>query len=291
MSRTHGVSRSVCRIAYQGEPGAWSEVAALRAQGQPRACHDFAATFAALRSGECAFAALPIENSLGGSLYENYDLLGREPVRIVADTYLPIDDRVLGLPGATVAAARRVYSHPLALEECADFFRQHPHLKAAAAYDTAGAAAFVAAAGDPTRLAVASPRAGELHSLVDLGAAVPPGRASITRFLYLSRAEPAAGREPEAAPAWAHGPGPHKTSLVLRLPGRRGALGEVLAACAGQELSVTKIELRPTRQQPFEYQFFLDFEADPAEPRVHAAVAALSASVEEARTLGSYPTI
>ncbi|MBI5837779.1 MAG: ACT domain-containing protein [Candidatus Eisenbacteria bacterium] len=272
------------RIAYQGEPGAWSEVAALRSGGEPWPCPDFAAAFATLTGDECAFAVLPIENSLGGSLHENYDLLAREPVRIVAEGYLPIEHRVLGLPGATLAGARTVHSHPQALAQCSSFFRRHPHLMPVAAYDTAGAAAEVAALGDRDRLAVGSARAGELHGLVELARPVPPDEINITRFLYLAR-------EGRPEPRWAHGEGPRKTSLVFGLQHRPGTLGGVLAAFADRGINLTKIESRPTRRQPFEYLFYVDFEGDESEPEAHAAMRSLRASAVNLKVLGCYRAI
>ena len=269
------------RIAYQGEPGAYSEIAALRAGGGPMPCADFWAAFAALVQRACDAAVLPIENSLGGSLHENYDLLAREPVRIVAETFVPIEHRLLGLPGASIAEARTVHSHPQALAQCGTFLRNHPHLKPVAAYDTAGAAREVAEARDPARLAVASRRAGERHGLEDLGAPVPAAEINVTRFLFLSREE-----EPD--PEWAARARGCKTSLVFGLPHHPGTLGRALSSFADRGLNLTKIESRPTRAQPFEYLFYVDFEGDCSDPRAAMALDFLRRTAVGLKILGCY---
>jgi prephenate dehydratase len=187
------------------------------------------------------------------------------------------------VPGATVERASSVYSHPQALAQCGGFFRAHPHLVAVAAYDTAGAAAYVAASGDPARLAVASARAAELHHLVEVARPVPAGDTNITRFLYLAR-------EGAALPEWAAGAAParRKTSLVFGLQNRPGTLGHALAAFADRDLNLTKIESRPTREQPFEYLFYLDFEGDVEQPRAREALEALRAATVDLKVLGCY---
>lgn len=137
-----------CLIAYQGEPGAYSEIAALRI-GQPKPCESFEEVFAAVEKHEADYAVIPIENSLGGSIHQNYDLLLQHPVVIVAETFVKVEHCLLGLQGSSVQHAEKVLSHPQALAQCRNFFSSHKHLKAEVAYDTAGSAKIIAAEKNP----------------------------------------------------------------------------------------------------------------------------------------------
>jgi prephenate dehydratase len=272
------------KIAYPGEPGAYSEMAARLTGEEALPCPDFAAVFEALDSGTAAHATIPIENSLGGSLHENYDLLAEARVRILAESYQPIAHRLLGLPGATLEAATTVHSHPQALAQCYAFFRKHPHLRQVPAGDTAGAAREVAELRDPSRLAVASARAGELYGLIELERPIPAESMNMTRFLYL-------GGQGAQLPPWAARARGRKTSLVFGLHHKPGTLGRALAAFADRELNLTKIESRPTREKPFEYLFYVDFQGDPVDPSAQEALRGLDREVIDLRVLGTYGTL
>ena len=267
------------RVAYQGEPGAYSEIAAERA-GEPAARRSFESVFEAVVEGSAELGALPLENSLGGSVHRNYDLLLRYPVSIVGETVVAIDHCVLGVERATVAAARRVLSHPQALAQCEVWFARHPHLEPVAAYDTAGAARQVAAEGDPEALAVASRRAAEVYGLAVLETGVASLPHNQTRFAYVAARERPAPPLPTSAP--------YKVSIAFTVPHARGALFRALAAFALRDVNLSKIESRPWPERPFEYLFYLDFE-EPDPPDVgERALAQLREFAGEVRWLGRY---
>lgn len=270
------------RVAYQGEPGAYSEIAAERV-GEPVARRTFEAVFEAVTEGGADLGALPLENSLGGSVHRNYDLLLRYPVSIAAETVVAIDHCVLGVAGATVESARRILSHPQALAQCEDWLARHPHLEPVAAYDTAGAARQVAAERDPTTLAVASRRAAEVYGLAALATGVASLPHNQTRFAYVA----ARDRAPPPLPVTP----PHKVSIAFTVPHARGALFRALAAFALRDINLAKIESRPWPERPFEYLFYLDFEdTDPPEVG-ERAVAQLREFAGEVRWLGRYGRI
>src|SRR5437899_670008 len=135
---------------FQGEPGAYSEIAASRI-GTPLGFRTFHDVFRAIIDGEVQCGALPVENSLGGSIHENYDLLLKYSVEIIAETFVRIEHCLLGLPGATIETARAVLSHPQALMQCDKFLHEHPELEAIAAYDTAGSAKLIRESGAKDR--------------------------------------------------------------------------------------------------------------------------------------------
>lgn len=267
------------RVAYQGEPGAYSEIAAERV-GAPLARRSFEAVFEAVAAGDAELGALPLENSLGGSVHRNYDLLLRYPVAIVGETVVGIEHCVLGVRGADVASAHRVLSHPQALAQCEAWLARHAYLEAVAAYDTAGAARDVAAAGDPAALAIASERAAQVYGLAVLDRAVASQPENRTRFAYVASKERVAPAIPAAAP--------YKVSIAFTVAHTRGALFRALAAFALRDINLTKIESRPWPERPFEYLFYLDFEEpDPADAG-ERALASLSEWAGAVRWLGRY---
>src|SRR6478736_806248 len=175
------------KIAYQGEPGAFSEAAARRvAHDAPLVlCRSFEEAFDAVASGKATHGCLPFENSIGGSIHRNYDLLLAHDLPIVAEVDLPVVHHLLALPDATLDGLRRVYSHPQALAQCARFLRTLSKVESIATYDTAGSAKMVADAGATDAAAIASARAGEVFGLTSLAASVQDFDDNITRFLVI----------------------------------------------------------------------------------------------------------
>src|SRR5881628_2336429 len=172
------------RIAYQGELGAFSEAAARRVHPDADlvACKSFEDVFAAVNAGPAGYGVLPIENSIGGSIHRNYDLLVEQQLPIVAEVELPVVHHLLALPGATLEGLRRVYSHPQGLAQCERFLRTLSNVEIVATYDTAGSAKMVADAGMTDAGAIASQRAGDVFGLVSLAASVQDFDDNITRF-------------------------------------------------------------------------------------------------------------
>lgn len=178
-------------IAYQGEPGAFSE-AAIAAWGRATAvlpCASFGDVVAAVESGRADGGLLPVANSIAGAVVESVRAIEGSALAVVGETSLPIHLELLAVEGASLETVRTVESHPVALRQCAGFLRAHPRLEAVESHDTAGAAREVAASGDPRRAAVASARAGALYGLVTLASAIEDQSGNVTRFAIVARAD------------------------------------------------------------------------------------------------------
>lgn len=273
-------------IAYQGEPGAYSEIAALRL-GEPKPCETFDEVFAAVENREADYAVIPIENSLGGSIHHNYDLLLEHPVVIVAETFVKVEHCLLGLPGSSADRAEKVLSHPQALAQCRNFFSAHKNLKAEVAYDTAGSAKIIAAGADRTKLAIASKRAGELYGLEILQENLADEEWNITRFFCIAHADSAISPRMKKLPDTAQ----QRTSIVFTLPNVQGSLFKALATLALRDIDLTKIESRPFRKKAFEYLFYIDFIGDSRAENVRNALRHLGEFATMVKVLGSYGVI
>ncbi|CAA0841275.1 Arogenate dehydratase/prephenate dehydratase 6-chloroplastic [Striga hermonthica] len=289
----HGSS---LRVAYQGVPGAYSEAAAGRAYPGCEAipCDQFEVAFQAVELWIADRAVLPVENSLGGSIHRNYDLLLRHRLHIVGEVQLPVHHCLLALPGVRREYLTRVISHPQALAQC-----EHTLTKMGLAVvreavdDTAGAAEYIAANGLRDTAAIASARAAELYGMQVLADGIQDDSGNVTRFVMLAR-EPVVPRTDR----------PFKTSIVFAHEGQgTSVLFKVLSAFAFRNISLTKIESRPHRHRPirlvddanvgtakhFEYMFYVDFEASLAEARAQNALAEVQEFTSFLRVLGSYP--
>src|SRR5213076_3027891 len=183
------VREEILKIAYQGEPGAFSEAAARLVSGDASLipCKSFEEVFASVEAGPATYGVLPIENSIGGSIHRNYDLLLEHELPIVAEVELPVVHHLLALPGATLAGLRRVYSHPQGLAQCERFLRTLTNVETIATYDTAGSAKMVADAGLKDAGAIASAKAGEVFGLTSLASSVQDFDDNTTRFLVVGR--------------------------------------------------------------------------------------------------------
>jgi prephenate dehydratase len=273
-------------IAYQGEPGAYSEIAALRI-GEPKPFESFEEVFAAVERREVDYAVIPIENSLGGSIHQNYDLLLQHPVNIVAETFVKVEHCLLGIHGSTIEGARRVLSHPQALAQCRNFFATHKELKAEVAYDTAGSAKIIAADNDSTKLAIASKRAGELYGLEILEENLADEEWNITRFFCISHTENPRQQLFETELESSQ----YKTSIAFTLPNEQGSLFKAMATFALRDIDLTKIESRPFRKKAFEYLFYVDFIGHQEDPNIHNALCHLREFATMLRVLGSYGVV
>lgn len=273
------------RVAFQGEAGAYSELAAQRV-GISKPCRSFTEVFEAVMNRTVEFGAIPLENSLGGTIHENYDLLLKYPVRIVAETYVRIEHCLLGLPGATLETAKQVLSHPQALAQCDLFLDSHPHLEALATYDTAGSAKMIREGGHLERLAIASEQAALKYGLEIVARGIASHTTNITRFAIIQLDE---GKdEPEITPSDQE---PRKTTIVFRVPHTTGSLYHALSPFAQQGINLTKIESRPYREQAFEYVFYVDF-LEPESSTIHQeTLVTLREMVPFLKVLGSYPCI
>jgi prephenate dehydratase len=266
------------RVAIQGERGAFSHQAALGVLGAaievvPESTFD--GLFASVGEGRADRALVPIENSLHGSIHENYDRLLQSPLHIVGETQLRIRQCLIARPGASVDTVRRVASHAVALAQCRRFFAEHPWAEAVTAYDTAGAVRDLMREGEATDAAIASALAARLYGAEVLLEGIEDDPQNYTRFLVLAQ-EP--GPRERAS----------KTSIVFVLENRPGSLHEALGAFATRGVDLCKLESRPLRGHPWEYSFYLDALGDPRGP-AGEAIEELRGCSREFRILGQYP--
>jgi prephenate dehydratase len=284
MKRT---SRQRERIAFQGERGAFSEVAIRQLLGEaPEVVplQRFEEVFRSLKEGKVAGAVVPIENTLAGSVHENYDHLQHFELPIVAETSVRIVHNLIAAPGVSFRKIRRVYSHPVALNQCLRFFATHSGIERVTFYDTAGSVKMIMEEGLADAAAIASSVAADLYGARILRRSIEDDRQNFTRF-FLLRTAPYVRRQRAAAGSarqW-------KTSLVFTTRNIPGALFRSLSAFALRDLNLTKIESRPLRGKPWEYLFYLDFLGRVDDPNVKNALHHLRELADLLQILGSYP--
>lgn len=273
--------RKTIRVAFQGEVGAFSEAAAIQLLGDqittiPRAT--FEAAFRAIPEGAADAFLAPVENSLAGSVVRVFDLLLESRLAIVAETILAIEMQLIALPGTSLENIRSVSSHPMALAQCERFFAAHPQWKRVPAEDTAGSVRELFSRGDKSCAAIAGRRAAEHYHGVILAERIQDNPENFTRFVLLvPEKEAAAWLSPEA----------RKTSLAMRLAHRPGSLLGALEPFAKHGVNLLKIESRPIHGRPWEYQFFIDVEAEDA-AKLDRALAEVRKATSELRVLGRY---
>jgi prephenate dehydratase len=265
-------------VAIQGEEGSFSHQAALEVLGEeialvPQASFD--AVFDTVTAGAASRGVVPIENSLTGSIHENYDRLSERGLHIVGETQLRVRHCLIGLPGVGMDEIGRAASHPVALAQCRRFFAQHPGIEAVAAYDTAGSVIEMLRAGKRSHAAVASRLAATMHGGAVLAEGIEDDPQNFTRFLLVAQAP---------------GPAEHatKTSIVFMLDNVPGALFRALEVFARRSVDLSKIESRPLRGRPWEYAFYLDVMGDPRDS-AGEAITELRRNSASLRVLGSYP--
>jgi arogenate/prephenate dehydratase len=271
-------------IAYQGEPGAFSEAAAQQviAEAATLPCHAFEDVFEAVESGRAAYGVLPIENSIGGSIHRNFDLLLEHQLPIVGQVEIPVVHHLLALPGVKLENIQRVYSHPQALAQCDRFLHTLKGVEIVATYDTAGSAKLIADDGLRDAAAVASARAAEVFGLTALRSGIQDYEHNTTRFLVIARAD--APPPPGPQPA-------DKTSVVFTLPNEAGALFKALSVFALRGISLTKLESRPYTARKWEYLFYVDIAAPTSAAACERALAHLAEFAPMLRVLGSYSSL
>jgi prephenate dehydratase len=266
------------KIAIQGELGSFSHEAALKlvpdATIVPTSLS--ADVFAALAEGAVDAAAIPIENSLAGSVAEHFDLLLEHDVQVERETLLRIRHNLIGVPGAAVEQIRRVYSHPVALAQCRRFLAAHPGMEAIAYYDTAGSVKEMMELRDRHAAAIASKAAATVYGAEILAADIEDNPENYTRFFLLKRRADAV----EDANA-------NKVSIAFSVENRPGSLVAVLSELAGLGTNLTKIESRPVHGKPWEYIFYVDCQLKSREEG-EQALRALKAHCAMVKSLGAY---
>jgi prephenate dehydratase len=281
-----GRTPKVLTVAFQGELGAFSEVAARQLCGPDAGmapCQRFVDVFERVSSGKASAAVIPVENTLHGSIHENYDNLLQNRLVIVAETQVRIVHNLIAAPGVSFKKVRRVFSHPVALNQCLDFFAAHPEVEKAPFYDTAGSVKMLMEQRPPDAAAIASSAAAVQYGARILKRGIEDDHQNFTRFVLLLREREARKRLASVkADGW-------KTSLVFTTKNQPGAIFRALGAFALRDLSLTKIESRPLRGKPWEYLFYLDFLGDARDASAKNAIAHLAELADFHRVLGCYP--
>ena len=266
-------------IAFQGERGAFSEEAAHQLLGSRiRAipCETFAQVFASVAQGKAKMCLVPIENTLAGSVYENYDLLVSNRLHIVGEVNLRIVHNLIGFAETSRKNLRRVYSHPVALAQCGRFFEKHPGVEKVPFYDTAGSVKMLAERRIPGAAAIASRAAAKVYKARILETHLEDHHENFTRFLLL-------GKKSSVPPR------ADKVSIVFSTRNVPGALFKCMSVFALRDIDLTKIESRPLRGRPWEYLFYVDFIGSTREEPCQRALAQLGEITNFIRVLGCYP--
>ncbi|WP_216317939.1 prephenate dehydratase [Deinococcus aestuarii] len=270
-------------VAFQGNPGAYGEIAALNAlksAGVPhsgvttRGYPTFHEVARAVEGGEADYGTLPVENSLMGAIHQAIDLLSETELHVVGEVVVRVSHCLMALPGVQVEDVRRVISQQPALDQCTGLIRKYG-LQPVPGHDTAGSAKDLAARGARDEAAIASARAAELYGLDILAREIEDEPFNFTRFMLLARHEPASSDMP------------HKTSLVFAVRHTPGFLVETLNELRG--LNLSRIESRPRRDRAWSYLMYVDIEGNARDPQVAQALAGVLRKASYAKIIGSYP--
>jgi prephenate dehydratase len=265
------------RVAFQGERGAYSEMAAL--QYFPKATlvpsKSFADAFLAAEKKQVDFAVIPVENSIEGGVGEANDLLLQTRLKAVGEVYQKVHHCLIANKGASMKDIRRAYSHPQALGQCRQYL-QRKKIEPMPAYDTAGAVKMVKEQGSRDIAAIASRRAAELYGMKILQEGIEDRKSNYTRFLVLARVKNARAK------------GQYKTSIIFSVKHVPGALFGILGEFAMRRLNLTKIESRPTKETPWEYNFYVDFEGHVDDKVVKQVMRIVKTKTSYVKVLGSY---
>jgi prephenate dehydratase len=276
----HKIDRGA-RIAFQGEPGAFSQVAARKLLGDDVhtvPCPTFESLFSAIDDARADLILAPLENTLAGPVLRCYDLLYQGSLRMIGEVVLRIGHCVIGCPGSTLEGVRRIQSHPVALAQCERFFAAHPGIAKGVAEDTAGSVRQIMERLDPTVAAIAGEFAAREYGAQILVASVEDDPNNFTRFALLEPDSVAAVAIPEA----------DASTLVLTVANQSGALFRALEPLALNECDLMSLVSRPLVGTPWHYRFFLEVAAAASEPRMVKALAELAPRTVELRVLGSY---
>lgn len=266
------------KVAFQGERGAYSELAVL--QFFPDCVsipvRSFQEVMETLLSGKSDYAVVPIENSLEGSVNEIYDLLLQSNLNIIGETYLRIRHCLIANKGSDLRSLNEVYSHPQALAQCRHYLREQK-LNSIPVYDTAGAVKLVKRSGRLNAAAIASERAAEIYTMDILDIGIEDRKNNFTRFYILSR--DVANSEPS---------GNDGTSIIFSVKHVPGSLVDILSEFAKRNINLTKIESRPTKETPWEYNFFTDFEGHVSDQQIRDLLNVIESKTVFVKILGSY---
>ena len=266
------------RVVYQGEPGAYSEMAAVNFFGEnvhATGLKQFVDVFAAIKNGEADYGVLPIENTSTGAIRQIYDLLTEYECYMVGETTVRVSHCLMALPGTKLEDIRSVYSHEQGLFQCEGFLHRHPDWKQVAQEDTAGSAKMVAQRGDKTKAAICSKRSAAIYGLEILAEAINNNAENTTRFVVV-------------APQMELREGRDKISTCFCVPHQSGSLHEILTIFAVHGLNMVRLESRPVQGHNFEYMFFLEFTGDLLSEEMPAVLRELCQSTDSFRIFGNF---
>jgi prephenate dehydratase len=283
------------KVAIQGELGSFSHEAAERML--PRCtivpCARSIEVFDRIDKGSVGAAVIPIENTLAGTVAEHADLMLTRGVFIHAEYLLRIAHNVIAMRGVRLGSVRRVLSHPVALDQCRDFFRRHPKIEAVPFYDTAGSVKHVLAEQLKDAAGIAGRQAARQYSGKILQSGIEDDKRNFTRFFLIRKFGDGAGKREKKRSADYQRLIPHganKTSIVFQVKNEPGALFKSLSVFALRDISLSKIESRPRRGRPWEYVFYVDFLRGDDEP-ARNALRHLGEVAEFVKVLGIYPAV
>jgi len=266
------------KVAFQGEIGAYSEIAVYKhftSDVQTIPCKSFSDVFKSVEAGNVDYGVVPVENSIEGSVNQVYDLFLEYDLEVCGEIILKIEHCLLANRNADLNSIKVVYSHPQALAQCSNFL-ERLGCKIIPTYDTAGGAKIVKERGTNDVAAIASERAAEIYGMKILARDISNTPDNYTRFLVISTEDsPPTGND--------------KTSIIFSLKHVPGSLYKALEEFALREINLTKIESRPTKRRPWEYNFYLDFEGHRNDPKCMEALKGLEKRATFIKILGSYP--
>lgn len=266
------------KIAFQGEPGAYSEAAIYEVYGssvEVIPCESFENVFEAVNSGTADFGMVPIENSLAGSIHQNYDLLLENNLSIIGEHYLRIKHCLITNQGVNIEDVKKIISHPQGLAQCRNFIKSLKDVKTEPVFDTAGSVKIIKELNSLIVAAIASRQAAEKYNMKVLLEGIEDNPENFTRFLIISKQ----AKVPS---------GDSKTSIVFTLKNEPGALFKAMSVFALRDLDLTKIESRPLVGKLWEYLFYIDFAGSISDEKVRHALENLQEYAQSYRLLGSY---
>ena len=265
-------------VAFQGEPGAYSQQAAFNffSSGvETKPCETLETVFDTVEHGNASFGIVPVENSLEGSISKTYDLLLESPLKVSGELNLRVSHCLIATPGSTIESIKTVYSHPQALGQCQALLK-HLDCRTIPTLDTAGSVKMIKEEGLIDAAAVASARSAAIYGMKILANSIEDSSNNFTRFFVLSRTDlPPTGND--------------KTSLVFSVKDRPGSLFDFLRELSTRDVNLSKIESRPTRRKPWEYNFYLDFLGHSQDKKIAELLESLEHHVIFLKVLGSYP--
>jgi len=265
-------------VAFQGEMGAYSEEAAFHFFGPSihvKPCETLDAVFKTVEQSEAQYGIVPVENSIEGSISRTYDLLLESSLQVCGEAELRVIHCLIASPGAKLDSIKRVYSHPQALGQCRSFLK-HLDCELVPTYDTAGSVKMIKEKGITDGAAIAGTRAAEIYGMKIIAQEIEDNPNNFTRFFILAKHD--------STPS-----GSDKTSIVFSVKHKPGALYDFLKELANSKVNLTKIESRPTRERPWEYNFYLDFEGHREDRICQDALKSLDEYALFVKVLGSYP--